>query len=110
MNLKFLRKALDLHRKKEGMSRTSFEVLIYASHCETFNTSDVLKDVTGADKSVRQALRDLISLRLIVMVKERNQYGTRIYSVSGKGRVAINKFYKSLKTLDYYDGNWETQI
>jgi len=110
MNLKYLRKALDIHRKKEGISRTALEVLLYANHCETFDTADVLRNVTGSEKSVRDSLRSLTDSSLIKVVTERHHYRTRVYSVSGKGRVAINKLYKSIKTLDYYDGNWKAQI
>jgi predicted transcriptional regulator len=110
MNLKFLRKALDNARKKIGVSLNAVEILIYANHCDTFDVSNIRLDVSSSERSFRESLKRLSELGLIRIVKERNQYRTRVYSITGKGKLEVNKFYKSLKTLEYYDGNWKAQI
>ena len=110
MNLKFLRKALDTSRKRLGISLNALEILIYANHCDTFDVADIRLDVSSSERSFRESLKRLTALSLINVVKERNQYRTRVYSITGKGKLEVNKFYKSLKTLEYYDGNWKAQI
>ena len=110
MNLKYLRKALDNSRKKLGISLNALEILIYANHCQTFDVSNIRADVSSSERSFRQSLKRLTELRLILVVKERSQYRTRVNSITGKGKLEVNKFYKSLKTLEYYDGNWKAQI
>jgi hypothetical protein len=98
MNLKYLRKNLKSLSSDLDIKFSHTFILLYAYHTEVFTNNKVVLEVPFGCETISQGIRRLNRLGLINRVKGgggKNKLKA-LYSISGKGKIAIKKLYLNL--------------
>ena len=87
--------ANELCRKKE-ISRTEFEIILFAYDYEYINRKSLDTYVPCSRTTLKLALFSLVKEEYLKVIRERAHHKSRLYTLTRKSKMIINKFYKQL--------------
>lgn len=87
--------ANELCRKNE-LSRTEFEVLLFSYDYEYINRKSLDVYVPCSHSTLKMVLKSLVKNEYIKVIRERSHHKSRLYTLTRKSKMIINKFYKQL--------------
>ena len=96
MKLGLYRKVMINLSKKHEITRTEFEILLFAVESDVINRGVVLENVPCSEDSLSDALRYLKNNNYLKVVRERAHKRARLYSTTRKAKLMITEFYKQL--------------
>ena len=87
--------ANELCREKE-ISRTEFEILLFSYDYEYINRRSLDIYVPCSKSTLKLALASLVKDDFLKVIRERAHHKSRLYTLTRKSKMIINKFYKQL--------------
>lgn len=96
MKLGLYRKIMISLSKKHEITRTEFEILLFAVESDVINRGVVLENVPCSEDSLSDALRYLKNNKYLKIVRERAHKRACLYSTTRKTKLMITEFYNQL--------------
>ena len=96
MKIGLYRKIMIGLSKKHEITRTEFEILLFAVESDVINRGDILENVPCSEDSLSDALRYLKNNKYLKVVRERAHKRARLYSTTRKAKLMITEFYNQL--------------
>tara|TARA_R110000765_G_scaffold159004_1_gene262678 strand:- start:2000 stop:2287 length:288 start_codon:yes stop_codon:yes gene_type:complete len=82
--------------RNNEMSRTEFEILLFAYDYDYINRKSLDTYVPCSRTTLKLSLLSLVNDEKLKIIRERSHYKSRLYSLTRKSKMIINKFYKQL--------------
>ena len=82
--------------RKNKLSRTEFEILLFSYDYEYINRRSLDVYVPCSHTTLKMALYSLVKDEYLKVIRERSHHKSRLYTLTRKSKMIINKFYKQL--------------
>ena len=87
--------ANDMCRENQ-ITRTEFEIILFAYDYDYINRKSLDKFIPCSRTTIKLSLLSLVKDERLKVIRERAHHQSRLYSLTRKSKMMINKFYKQL--------------